>query len=146
MSDDSFQALFTAAMAVRERAYAPYSRFFVGAAILTDDGQIFSGCNVENAAYPQGQCAEANAIGVMVSNGATRIAEIVVIGGEEEDGMLCSPCGGCRQRLREFAGADMPVHICGPEGLRITMTLEDLLPLSFGPDNLADPTSGRSGP
>ena len=136
MSDDSYDALFAAATAVRRHAYAPYSRFHVGAAILAEDGRIFAGCNVENAAYPQGQCAEACAIGAMVANGATRIAEVVVIGGEDGDGMLCSPCGGCRQRLREFAGADTPIHICGPEGLRLTATLEDLLPLSFGPDNL----------
>ena len=133
---DGYDALFAAATAVRKHAYAPYSRFRVGAAIRADDGRIFAGCNVENAAYPQGQCAETCAIGAMVANGATRIAEMVVIGGEDGDGLLCSPCGGCRQRLREFAGADTPVHICGPEGLRLTVTLEDLLPLSFGPENL----------
>jgi len=131
-----YEALFAAATAVRRHAYAPYSKFRVGAAIRADDGRIFAGCNVENAAYPQGQCAEACAIGGMIANGASRIAEVLVIGGEEGDGLLCSPCGGCRQRLREFAAADMPVHICGPEGLRRTVTLEDLLPLSFGPDNL----------
>ncbi len=136
MSDGSYDALFSAASEVRGNAYAPYSRFHVGAAIRTEDGRIFSGCNIENAAYPQGQCAEASAIGTMVANGAARIAEVVVVGGEDGDGMLCSPCGGCRQRLREFAGADTPIHICGPEGLRLTATLEDLLPLSFGPDNL----------
>lgn len=133
---DGYEALFAAATDVRKHAYAPYSRFHVGAAIRAEDGRIFAGCNVENAAYPEGQCAEACAIGSMVANGARRIAEIVVIGGEDGDGLLCSPCGGCRQRLREFAGADTPVHICGPEGLRRTVTLEDLLPLSFGPDNL----------
>ncbi len=133
---DAFDALFAAAKAVREHAYAPYSRFLVGAALRTEDGRVFAGCNVENAAYPQGQCAEASAIGVMVANGARRIAEVLVIGGEEGDGMLCSPCGGCRQKLRELAGPDTPVHMCGPEGLRRTATVADLLPLSFGPDNL----------
>lgn len=133
---DGFEALFAAAKSVRNQAYAPYSRFLVGAAIRAADGRIFSGCNVENAAYPQGQCAEACAIGTMVANGATRITEVLVIGGAEDDGLLCSPCGGCRQRLREFSGADTSVHICGPEGLRRTVTLGDLLPLSFGPDNL----------
>ncbi len=131
-----FDALFAAATAVRERAYAPYSRYHVGAAIRTGDGRVFAGCNVENAAYPQGQCAEASAIGVMVADGAQRIVEVLVIGGEEGDGMLCSPCGGCRQQLREFAGPETPVHICGPEGLRRTATVAELLPLSFGPDNL----------
>ena len=136
MSDDSHDALFAAAAAVREKAYAPYSHFHVGAAIRCEDGRIFAGCNVENAASPQGQCAEACAIGTMVAEGAKRIVEVLVIGGEDGDGLLCSPCGGCRQRLREFAGAETPIHICGPEGLRITVTLEDLLPMSFGPDNL----------
>ena len=133
---DAFDALFAAATAVRGHAYAPYSRFHVGAAIRAGDGRVFSGCNVENAAYPQGQCAEANAIAMMVSGGATRIAEVLVIGGQEGDGLLCSPCGGCRQRLREFADGDTQVHICGPEGLRQTATLAELLPMSFGPDNL----------
>ena len=133
---DAFDALFAAATAVREHAYAPYSRYHVGAALRAEDGRVFAGCNVENAAYPQGQCAEASAIGVMVANGARRIAEVLVIGGEDGDGMLCSPCGGCRQQLREFAGPDTPVHICGPEGLRRTVTVANLLPLSFGPDNL----------
>ena len=72
----------------------------------------------------------------MVASGATRIAEVVVLGGEVGDGLLCSPCGGCRQRLREFAAPDAPIHVCGPEGLRRTTTLAELLPLSFGPDNL----------
>lgn len=133
---DPFDALFAAAKAVREHAYAPYSRFHVGAALRTEDGRVFAGCNVENAAYPQGQCAEATAIGTMVANGSRRIAEVVVIGGEDGDGMLCSPCGGCRQKLREFAGPDTPVHLCGPEGLRRTVTVAELLPHSFGPDNL----------
>ncbi|MEE8270658.1 MAG: cytidine deaminase [Alphaproteobacteria bacterium] len=135
MSDD-FDALFAAATAARANAYAPYSSFPVGAALRAPDGRIFAACNVENAAYPQGQCAEASAIGVMVASGATRIAEVVVLGGEVGDGLLCSPCGGCRQRLREFAAPDAPIHVCGPEGLRRTTTLAELLPLSFGPDNL----------
>ena len=133
---EHFDALFAAAMAVREHSYSPYSRFRVGAALRLEDGRVFAGCNIENAAYPQGQCAEATAIGVMVANGGGRIAEVVVVGGNEGDGMLCSPCGGCRQKLREFAGPDAPVHICGPEGLRRSTTVEELLPLSFGPRNL----------
>ena len=133
---EHFDALFAAAAAVRQHAYAPYSRYPVGAALRTDDGRVFAGCNVENAAYPQGQCAEASAIGVMVANGARRITEVLVIGGEVGDELVCSPCGGCRQQLREFAGPETPVHICGPEGLRRTVTVAELLPLSFGPDNL----------
>ncbi len=132
-----FDALFAAALAAYRNAYAPYSKFSVGAAVLTDDGRVFSGCNVENAAYPQGQCAEATALGRMASEGGRRIVEAVVIGGTPGDGLLCTPCGGCRQRLREFGAPDLPIHVCGPEGLRRTATLEALLPLSFGPDNLA---------
>lgn len=128
--------LFAAAAAARGNAYAPYSGFAVGAALRTEDGRVFAGCNVENAAYPQGQCAEATAIGAMVAGGGRRIAVVLVIGGSEDDGLLCTPCGGCRQRLREFADPATPVHLCGPEGLRRTVTLEALLPLSFAPPNL----------
>lgn len=131
-----FDALFQAAAAVRERAHVPYSHFKVGAAFLTGSGRIVAGCNVENAAYPQSQCAEASTIGIMVAAGDTEIREVLVIGGAEGDGMLCSPCGGCRQRIREFARGTVPIHLCGPEGLRRTATLAELLPLSFGPDNL----------
>ncbi|MGO9768179.1 MAG: cytidine deaminase [Roseiarcus sp.] len=132
-SDEKLDALFAAARAAQAQAYAPYSRFKVGAAVLTPSGAIFSGCNVENAAYPQGACAEANAIGAMALAGERRIAEILVVG--EGDG-LCTPCGGCRQRIREFADARTRVHVAGPQGLRATFTLEELLPHSFGPDHL----------
>jgi cytidine deaminase len=129
-------ALIELARQARANAHAPYSRFHVGAAVEGESGRLFAGCNVENAAYPQGQCAEASAIGAMVTAGDRRIRQIVVMGGEPGDGTLCTPCGGCRQRLREFAGPDTPVHVCGPEGLRRTFTLGELLPHSFGPDNL----------
>ncbi|MEM7443634.1 MAG: cytidine deaminase [Pseudomonadota bacterium] len=132
-----FADLFAAAAKARENAHAPYSNFKVGASLLTRDGNVVAACNVENAAYSQAQCAEASAIGTMVAQyGASIIVEALVIGGEEGDGLLCSPCGGCRQRLREFALLDTPVHICGPEGLRKTMTIDQLLPESFGPNNL----------
>jgi cytidine deaminase len=88
---------------------------------------------VENAAYPQGWCAEASAIAAMVADGETRIVEAVVIGSGKA---LCTPCGGCRQKLNEFADEDLPIHICGPQGLRRSITLGKLLPLSFGPANL----------
>lgn len=126
--------LFAAASAAMERAYAPYSKFPVGAAILAGNGQIYSGCNVENAAYPVGNCAEAGAIAAMVLDGTQQIREIVVIGRGEH---LCTPCGGCRQRIREFAAPDTRIHVCGPEGLRRTFTRDELLPSSFGPENLA---------
>ena len=115
------------------RAYAPYSNFHVGAVMLGADGGTYAGCNVENAAYPQGCCAEASAISAMVMAGETRIAEVVVMGRGEG---LVTPCGGCRQRIREFADDNTPIHICGEEGLRETLTLGKLLPLSFGPENL----------
>lgn len=127
------QRLFVAANAAMERAYAPYSRFHVGAAILAENGQIYSGCNVENAAYPEGSCAETGAVAAMVRDGARQIREIVVVAGGAE---LCTPCGGCRQRIREFAAPDTKVHVCGPEGLRRTFTRDELLPASFGPEHL----------
>ena len=128
------QRLFAAAAAAMERAYAPYSKFQVGAAILAENGQIYSGCNVENSSYPEGSCAETGAIAAMVRDGARQIREIVVIGRGDE---LCTPCGGCRQRIREFAAPEVKVHVCGPQGLRRTFTREELLPASFGPGNLA---------
>ena len=126
--------LFAAARRARANAYAPYSRFRVGAALRTPSGAVFSGCNVENAAYPQGSCAEAGAIAAMATAGERRIEEILVIGDGEA---LCTPCGGCRQRIREFADASTPVHVAGPEGVRRTFTLGELLPESFGPEHLS---------
>ena len=129
-------SLIDSARDAMEKAYAPYSRFSVGAAIRGASGRVYAGANVENAAYPQGQCAEASAIGAMILGGDRAIREVVVMGGKPGDGQLCTPCGGCRQRLREFAAPDTPIHVCGPEGLRRTFTLAELLPHSFGPDNL----------
>ncbi|MDX7953095.1 cytidine deaminase [Lichenihabitans sp. Uapishka_5] len=126
-------AMLDAAQAARLKAYAPYSKFLVGAAIQSGSGAIFAGANVENAAYPQGSCAEASAISAMVMAGERRIAAMVVVGGGEG---LTTPCGGCRQRIREFAGGATPIHVAGPEGLRASFTLAELLPHSFGPENL----------
>ena len=133
MISDNFQKLFEKAKKVREKAYVPYSQFKVGAAFLTEDNSIVVGCNVENAAYPQSQCAEASAIGNLVSQGYKNIVEIVVIGSGNK---LCSPCGGCRQRLREFSKLDVPIHMCNIDGHIKTSTLGELLPDSFGPENL----------
>ena len=133
MISENYNRLFEAAKIVRDKAHVPYSRFKVGAAFLTDDNSIVVGCNVENAAYPQSQCAEATAIGNLVSQGFSKIKEVVVIG---SGNLLCSPCGGCRQRLREFASLDEPIHMCNSEGHLKTSTLEELLPDSFGPENL----------
>lgn len=114
------------------RAHAPYSKYQVGAAILADDGAVYAGCNVENASYPEGWCAETSAIGAMVLGGSARIREIAVMGAGDA---LTTPCGGCRQRIAEFASADTLVHICGPEGVRRTFKLGDLLPESFGKEH-----------
>ena len=127
-------ALIAAATAARDRAYAPYSRFLVGAAVRTDSGTIHAGCNVENAAYPEGICAEGSALTAMVMAGQHRVVAVAVVGAGDQ---LCTPCGGCRQKIREFGGADTRVLVCGPEGLRKEFSLAELLPESFGPDNLA---------
>ena len=133
MISDNFQKLFEKAKKVREKAHVPYSQFKVGAAFLTEDNSIVVGCNVENAAYPQSQCAEASAIGNLISQGHKKIVEIVVIGSGIK---LCSPCGGCRQRLREFSKLNVPIHMCNVDGNIKTSTLGELLPDSFGPENL----------
>jgi cytidine deaminase len=131
MSD--ITALLDAAAAARANAHAPYSRFQVGAALRAEDGTIYAGANVENAAYPEGLCAEAAAIAAMVTAGARQIREIAVLA----DGPpLCAPCGGCRQRIREFAVPETVVHLCTPSGVQRSVTLGELLPLAFGPDNL----------
>jgi homotetrameric cytidine deaminase len=126
-------ALVDAARAVMERAYAPYSRYRVGAALRADDGSIHVGANVENAAYPQGQCAEASAIGALVAAGRTKITEVAVI---SDGDAPCVPCGGCRQRLREFMEPGAEIHLCSAAGARETATLAALLPRSFGPEYL----------
>jgi cytidine deaminase len=124
------QALFKAAEAIRARAYAPYSKFSVGAAILADDGKIYSGCNIENAAYPVG---EASAIAAMIAGGAKRITRIYVTGPGK---VPVTPCGGCRQRIREFAELDVEVVSHGIDGDPLVQTLGQLLPHSFGPEFL----------
>ncbi len=125
-------ALVAAATEAMDRAHAPYSRFNVGAALRAEDGSIHAGANVENSAYPQGQCAEASAIGVLVAAGRTKVLEVAVISSGAE---ICVPCGGCRQRLREFMPLDGHVHLCSATERR-TVTLEELLPMSFGPEFL----------
>ena len=127
------QALLDAARAARQRAYAPYSKFLVGAAVLDDQGRVHAGCNVENAAYPQGVCAEAGALGAMVLAGGTELRAVLVVG--RGDGLV-TPCGGCRQKIREFAAPDTPILIANPQQVRATFTLDQLLPHSFGPDHL----------
>ena len=133
-NNEMTQALFDAAWAAREHAYAPYSGYKVGAAVRTRGGQVFSGCNVENAAYPQGVCAEASALSAMVLAGEREVVEVAVVGGDDP---LCTPCGGCRQRLSEFANEAVPVHLCSSAGVQATMTLGELMPHAFGPRQLA---------
>src|SRR5260221_11247602 len=125
------QALFDAAERVRAKAHAPYSKFRVGAAILADDGNIYAGCNIENAAYPLGNCAEASAIAAMVAGGGKRITRIFITGPGAEP---VTPSGGCRQRIREFADLATPVICLGVEGTPLSTTLGTLLPHSFGPE------------
>ena len=127
------EALLAAARAAQQHAHAPYSRFQVGAALLDEQGRIHAGCNVENAAYPQSQCAEATAIGALVLSGGLRILAVVVVGVATDP---VTPCGGCRQRLREFAADDCPVWVADMQTVRARFTLGQLLPASFGPAHL----------
>lgn len=131
---ERFDALLAVARAVRGRAYAPYSKFAVGAALLDDQGRIHAGCNVENAAYPQGLCAEAVALGQLIASGGRRVTAVVVVG---ESARPITPCGACRQRLREFADDDLPILAADLTGVRARHTLGELLPASFGPEHLA---------
>ncbi|MBK8768867.1 MAG: cytidine deaminase [Rhizobiales bacterium] len=126
--------LVEAARLARARAHAPYSKFYVGAAMRDETGRVFAGGNIENASYPQGWCAEPSAISALIMAGGTRITEVAVMGNGDT---LCTPCGGCRQKIREFAGPDTKIHCCTESGELIrTFTLDELLPASFGPENL----------
>nr|WP_321983367.1 cytidine deaminase [uncultured Lichenicoccus sp.] len=126
--------LIEAAVAARQSAHAPYSRFLVGAALRCDDGSVHAGCNVENAAYPQGVCAEAGAISAMVLAGSRRIVEIVIAA---RGGRPCTPCGGCRQKMREFAGPEAVIRMVDEHGaVLMQSSLDALLPHSFGPEDL----------
>jgi cytidine deaminase len=120
--------LLQAATEVRERAYAPYSRFKVGAALRAGSGAVYQGCNVENVAYPEGTCAEAGAIAAMIAGGDTRIAEVCVIADSPEP---VPPCGGCRQKIAEFAAPDVRVTLCTTDGTQRVMTVAELLPGLF---------------
>ena len=131
MSD--IHALFEAARDALECAYAPYSKFPVGAAIRAEDGNVYKGANIENIAFPQGWCAECTAIGAMVMGGAKKIVEIAVIA---EKMPLCPPCGGCRQKIAEFADRGTRIHLCDETGVKKTMTMDELLPFSFETDTI----------
>ena len=134
LSASQVERLLEAARAAQQRAHAPYSRFLVGAAVLDEQDRVHAGCNVENAAYPLGMCAEAVAIGTLVANGGHRVRAVLVLG----DGRnLVTPCGGCRQRLRELASPETPVLVADRDRVRAQFTLGELLPESFGPENIA---------
>lgn len=132
----SVDELLSLAVQVQQRAHVPYSHFPVGAALVTPSGRVFVGANVENAAYPEGMCAEASAIAAMASAGEREIVTIVTVC---EGDALSTPCGGCRQKIREFATSETVIHAAGPDGVRTTYSMADLLPDSFGPENLDQP-------
>jgi cytidine deaminase len=125
--------LFAAAREAMARAYAPYSKFPVGVALLTTDGRVFTGANIEIASYPEGWCAETTALGHYVMAGGGRLAEIIVVA-EKMDRI--TPCGGCRQRLAEFADPDTKLHMCDQNGIVETVTMAEILPFGFRGDTL----------
>ena len=129
--------LFDAAVDAQGHAHCPYSEYPVGAALRTPSGRIFMGCNVENAAYPEGICAETAAIAAMVGAGERVIVDIVIVTDGDVPG---TPCGGCRQRIREFARPDTRIHATTPAGAVLSSTMSALLPDSFGPESLGRTT------
>ena len=126
-------SLRDAALAVRENAYVPYSRFKVGAALRTPEGTVFTGCNVENVAYPEGTCAEAGAIAAMAAGGQYKLAEVYVVA---DSPVPVSPCGGCRQKLAEFGAPDTPVTLATTDGAEHHTTIGALLPGAFDADQM----------
>ena len=120
--------LFEAARDAMVFAHAPYSKFPVGAAILADDGKVYIGANIENLSFPQGWCAEPTAISQMIMGGGKKIVEMAVIAQKLP---LCPPCGGCRQKIAEFAEPDTRIYLCDAVGVQQTMTMDELLPFSF---------------
>ena len=133
LTPELLQRLLEASLQARQRSYSPYSRYAVGAAVLDEHGLIHLGANMENAAYPQGWCAEATALGVMLMAGSRRVQAVLVSGPGPD---IITPCGGCRQKLREFGGPDLVIIAADPGGIRQQWTLEQLLPFSFGPEHL----------
>ena len=133
MDEETLNRMIHVAREARLRSHAPYSHFAVGAALLDDAGHIHAGANIENAAYPEGLCAEASALAHLVMAGGRRVMAAVVVG---EGAQPVTPCGGCRQKLREFGRDDMPVIVADLRERRLQTTLGQLLPQSFGPDHL----------
>ena len=130
MNEESYIAATKEAMS---KAYVPYSNYPVGALIVTNNGNTYSGCNVENASYPLGNCAEASAIASMILGGEKKIKTIYIMTKNDEGGI---PCGGCRQRIREFSDENTQIMMCSPDGVQNRINLSELLPNSFGPEHL----------
>lgn len=130
---NNLQKMFSLAKTAFEHAYCPYSRFAVGAVIRTSGGSFYSGCNVENVSFPEGTCAETGALAAMIAAGDRDIAEILILA---DGANLITPCGGCRQRLAEFAAPETPVHLANLNGICQTLTLRELLPASFKDEKL----------
>ncbi len=131
MAQSGSHELFEAAREAMTKAHAPYSKFPVGVAIRADDGKVYLGANIENLSFPQGWCAEPTAIGAMVMGGSKKIAELAVIA---EKLPLCTPCGGCRQKISEFASADTRIYLCDEAGVQKTVAMAELLPYAFETD------------
>lgn len=132
-SPESIAELLEAARTVQANSYSPYSRYAVGAAVRAASGRVYTGANWESAAFPQGVCAEGGAISAMVTAGETKIIEVLTVTPGTDLGTCC---GGCRQKLREFAAGDVLIHAANDDGVVRTFTLDELLPASFGPENL----------
>lgn len=128
MLDNSTQKLIQAAKLAQQNAYAPYSNFQVGSAILADNGKVYAGCNIENAAYPLGQCAEAGAIAAMILDGGTKIEKILIASPNEK---RCPPCGGCRQKIKEFANHNTQILMYDTQENITTVDMKTLLPFAF---------------
>lgn len=136
MSTD--QALIAAAVEARARSYSPYSRFAVGAALLTASGNIYTGCNIENAAYGPSNCAERTAFFTAVSQGERAFTAIAIVGGREDWDSFCAPCGVCRQVMAEFCQDSFRILLGRSDGAVREFTLKELLPMRFGPENLQE--------
>ena len=119
-----------------QNAYAPYSKFHVGACVEAEDGELFSGCNIENASYGLTICAERIAMGSLISSGKKRIKSLAVVGSSNE---LCTPCGACRQFMREFMSPDAPIYLCDSKTKKVVeiTNIDKLLPKSFGPNHIS---------
>ena len=131
------QSLVKIAFEARERAYTPYSQFQVGAALLAKDGQVFTGCNIESASFTPTNCAERTAFFKAVSEGVTEFAAIAIVGGPKgASTTLCSPCGVCRQVMAEFCESDFRIIMADSDNNIQVMTLDEILPMRFGPANL----------